>query len=38
MGECKKIVINEVIKRNEISNNSLNNTYKYKNEIILFNV
>ena len=36
--EGKKITINEVIKCNEIINNSLKYTYKYKNEMILFKV
>ena len=32
--EGKKVGINKVIKPNEIINNSLNDTYKYKNEIL----
>ena len=37
--EGKNIGINEVTRHNEINNNSLNiNTYKYKNEMILFKV
>ena len=37
--EGKNLGINEITRHNEINNNSLNiNTYKYKNEIILFKV